>query len=122
MTKEGIIVQGDPHLRPVFICHRMPERTFKIGSWYLPVCARCTGLFIGAFLYYTYYFLVKITYTPEIMLFGILAVIPTFLDGLSQDLGYRVSNNLLRFSTGLLGGIGLGIMTTTISWILISWR
>jgi uncharacterized membrane protein len=29
------------------ICHQMPERSFFIDGRQLPVCARCTGLYLG---------------------------------------------------------------------------
>jgi uncharacterized membrane protein len=32
------------------ICHQRPERSFFFGGHQLPVCARCTGLYIGAAL------------------------------------------------------------------------
>lgn len=33
-----------------FICHQRPERSFFVGGQQLPVCARCTGLYVGATL------------------------------------------------------------------------
>ena len=30
------------------ICHQRPERSFHLWSTQLPVCARCTGIYIGA--------------------------------------------------------------------------
>jgi uncharacterized membrane protein len=30
------------------ICHQLPERSFHIGAYQLPVCARCFGLYSGA--------------------------------------------------------------------------
>jgi uncharacterized membrane protein len=33
-----------------FICHQRPERSFHLGSVQMPVCARCTGLYVGAAL------------------------------------------------------------------------
>src|SRR4051812_25328683 len=30
------------------ICHQRPERSFQLWSAQLPVCARCTGLYLGA--------------------------------------------------------------------------
>ena len=37
-------------LRPfcAFICHQRPERSFFVAETPLPVCARCTGLYVGA--------------------------------------------------------------------------
>lgn len=30
------------------VCHQRPERSFTLGGASLPVCARCTGLYVGA--------------------------------------------------------------------------
>jgi uncharacterized membrane protein len=32
------------------ICHQLPARTFHLWSAQLPVCARCTGIYLGAAL------------------------------------------------------------------------
>jgi uncharacterized membrane protein len=31
-----------------FICHQRPERSFYVGEFQLPVCARCLGIYAGA--------------------------------------------------------------------------
>ena len=31
------------------LCHRDPERSIKISGRILPICARCTGIFLGSF-------------------------------------------------------------------------
>jgi uncharacterized membrane protein len=33
-----------------FLCHQLPERSFYLGGFQLPVCARCLGLYGGAAL------------------------------------------------------------------------
>ena len=30
-----------------FICHQLPERSFHLAGFQLPVCARCLGIYIG---------------------------------------------------------------------------
>ena len=45
-------------------------------------------------------------------------LIPTFIDGITQFLGLRESNNDLRFTTGLIGGIGLAILLKAIKWMI----
>jgi uncharacterized membrane protein len=30
------------------VCHRIPERSFHIGDYQLPLCARCSGMYLGA--------------------------------------------------------------------------
>jgi uncharacterized membrane protein len=32
------------------VCHRIDERSFHIGTRQLPLCARCTGMYLGALL------------------------------------------------------------------------
>lgn len=93
-----------------FICHRMPERSFFIKNHQFPVCARCTGFYTGLIVFLIYNFFFEITYTPELFVISVLLLIPTAIDGFTQLLGYRESNNNLRFTTGFIGGIGLIII------------
>jgi uncharacterized membrane protein len=32
------------------VCHQQPERSFHLAGGQLPVCARCTGLYVGGAL------------------------------------------------------------------------
>ena len=114
------IENSDKNLSKVFICHRLPERTFKIKNHYFPVCSRCTGIYIGTFSYYTFVYFVYVQYNVALILTAFLMVLPTFSDGLTQFFGFRESNNTLRFSTGLIAGVGLGILIKAIKRILIS--
>jgi len=108
------------YLRPFsqFICHRMPERTFQIKGHYFPVCARCTGFYIGAFSYFLYVYYFNVDYTVLMITFAVLMLIPAFIDGITQFFSLRESNNVLRFITGLLGGVGLGILTKALKVII----
>ena len=49
-------------------------------------------------------------YDLYLILIAALMMVPTFIDGLTQFLGYRESNNKIRFMTGLLAGFGLGLL------------
>ena len=110
---------SDQNLSKIFICHRLPERTFKIRNHYFPVCSRCTGIYIGLFSYYSFVYFVYVQYNIAIVLTAFLMVLPTFSDGLTQLFGVRESNNTLRFATGLIAGIGLGILVKSIKRLLI---
>ena len=102
-----------------FICHRIPERTFNIRGHYFPVCSRCTGFYIAAFLYFIFVYFFYVQYTAIMIIIAIIMIIPTFLDGFTQLIGSRESNNMLRLLTGLIGGIGLAIIIKTIKWMIL---
>ena len=103
-----------------FICHRKPERTFKIQGYYFPVCSRCTGFYIGAFSYFIYVYFNFVEYTHSLIFIAFLMLIPAFMDGSTQLFGFRESNNKLRLITGLIGGIGLAILVKTIKMLIIT--
>ena len=92
-----------------YICHRRPERSFFIHGHQFPVCVRCTGYYISLFIYFIYTYFYYVDYSYTLILFSILLNVPAFIDGFTQFVGYRESNNALRLVTGLLGGWGLGI-------------
>jgi uncharacterized membrane protein len=50
---------------------------------------------------------------------AIFLLIPAFIDGLTQLLGYRESNNILRLITGLMGGLGLGILIKAFKYLIL---
>ena len=102
-----------------YFCHQMPERTFKIKGHYLPVCARCTGFYISIFTYIILAIFIPITYSINSIVLGILFLIPAGVDGTTQFFGLRNSNNILRFITGLIGGLGLIIIVKTFKFMFI---
>jgi len=89
-------------LSKIPICHRLPDRTFNIRGHYFPVCARRTGFYIGIFSCFIYVYFFYVQYTIILIILAILMIIPTFYYVLTQYLGFRESNNLLRLFTGLL--------------------
>lgn len=78
-------------------CHQIPERSFFIKGYQLPICARCTGLFIGYFIgVYKKIFNKKIS---------IIFILIMGLDGILQLFKIIQSNNRRRFITGVLSGM-----------------
>lgn len=100
------------------ICHRKPERSFFIRGHQFPVCSRCTGFYISLILYFTYTFYFFVDYNVYLLTFAVILLIPTAIDGLTQFFEYRESNNKLRFITGLLGGLGLGILIKALKYFI----
>ena len=84
-------------------CHQKPHRSFFFRGKLFPVCARCTGIHLGYLSMPV--FLFQLVYIN--LLFSVILIIPTVLDGLSQAYFDRESKNSIRFITGLMSGIGL---------------
>lgn len=78
----------------------MPERSFFIRGRQFHICARCTGLFVGGVLSLP---LLPLTLCIDGWLPALLLPMP--IDGVTQLIGLRRSNNALRFFSGLLFGI-----------------
>ncbi|MCW9129828.1 DUF2085 domain-containing protein [Bacillus paramycoides] len=98
-------------------CHRIPERSFLKLQKYIPLCARCTGMLIG-FCMFPIYFLITPSCSFSVML-SFFAQIPLLIDGFTQKWKWRCSTNLLRVTTGLLSGNGMGLfIASNIIWIL----
>ena len=102
-----------------FICHRRPERSFHIRNHQFPVCARCTGFYTGLAVFLVYNALFPINYSLSLLIISIFLMIPTSVDGFTQYVGLRESNNNLRFLTGFIGGIGLIIFLKLIFMLFI---
>lgn len=100
------------------ICHGLPDRSLHIKGHKFPVCARCTGLYLGSFTIIGLVLIFNWGFNLNLFILGFLMIILTFIDGLTQYLVLRKSNNTVRFLTGLIGGIGLGILITSLRFIL----
>ena len=92
------------------ICHRIPERSFFFRGHQFPVCARCT--------YFIYAYFNYVDYDLNLLILAIILLVPAFLDGTTQLFNFRESNNILRLITGLLGGIGLGILVKSLKYYI----
>ena len=88
-------------------CHQMPERSFFIGDYQVPLCARCTGIVIGHMIG------MIVAAFREVPMVTLLAAIPLMLDGTIQKFTSYESNNKRRVITGIL--YGFSVMSTLIS-------
>ncbi|MBU0635662.1 DUF2085 domain-containing protein [Candidatus Micrarchaeota archaeon] len=93
-----------------FVCHQKPERCFKIKKYTLPLCSRCTGVFMGIVIGLLTDFLRPLweinAFFPTIAF--MILILPIAADGLGQLWGLWKSNNAGRFITGLLAGLPTG--------------
>lgn len=83
-------------------CHQIPERSFFLKGRQFPVCARCTGAFIG-------YVLGGIMYPFFIapLWLDLSFCFLLFFDWLIQRLGLLQSTNVRRLATGIICGFAL---------------
>jgi len=86
----------------LFMCHRLPERSFFFRGKQFPLCARCTGIFIGYMVGLLYAF----TFGSIELVFALLLLIPLIIDGMVQFRTNYVSTNIRRLITGILAGFG----------------
>jgi uncharacterized membrane protein len=99
------------------ICHRITERSFILGGRQLPLCARCTGTFLGALVGLTAMLLLRrrrASHLPPVSVLGILLIFTGFwaFDGVNSYLTFFPSlphlyepRNWLRLTTGMLNGL-----------------
>lgn len=80
-------------------CHQMPERSFFIKKMQFPVCARCTGVFLGEVLGIIFFRVGEISIFIAMGMCGIM-----LLDWFIQFMNIYQSNNIRRLFTGLLCG------------------
>lgn len=92
------------------LCHQIPERSFHYKSKQFPVCARCTGILLGYCTIPLFY--LEIIKIPISLI--ILLNIPLLIDSISQYLGLRESNNILRLITGILSGFACSALVIII--------
>ena len=88
-------------------CHQLPSRSFFIGKYQFPLCARCTGIMFGSFLS-----LLLLSCDIEVMdRFSVLQICilitPMIIDGCVQMFTTYESNNTKRLLTGGIFGVGI---------------
>ncbi|MEM1557518.1 MAG: DUF2085 domain-containing protein [Thermoproteota archaeon] len=91
------------------VCHQRPDRTLWIGGNYLPVCARCTGAYLG---FLSGYVLIpflsnKKAKGPPNLYLSLILTLPLWIDSVGQVFGFWSSTNDARLITGLLFGVSL---------------
>ncbi|WP_238881253.1 DUF2085 domain-containing protein [Clostridium sp. YIM B02551] len=96
-------------------CHQRSDRSFFLGNYQFPLCARCTGMVLGYII--SILTLIKIRSIPISISIVFLAIM--FLDWLIQFLGLLNSTNTRRLITGILGGYAVvGILFNILSYFI----
>ena len=83
-------------------CHQLPERSFFLKNKQFPICARCTGVFIGQITALVLFLL----HIQIPLLLCIVFCLIMFCDWFIQRLKILHSTNSRRLITGIFGGYG----------------
>lgn len=102
------------------VCHRLPDHSFHLAGRQLPLCARCTGTFLGAFWGFLGLMAKgRASRFPPVKVLILLVgfIVLMGIDGLNSYLSFfpsaphlYESHNSLRLSTGTLYGLSLSIL------------
>ena len=84
-------------------CHRLPERSFYLRGKQFSVCARCTGIYLGQVIM----IILLILGLRLKIIISLFLISPLIIDGTLQYFNLLKSNNIRRFVTGLIGGLGV---------------
>ena len=91
------------------LCHQRIDRSFNSGIFNMPVCSRCTGIYLGIFLSLLTLVLIERRIKGEfpslkIVLVSIGAFLLMGIDVVLSTFGFIQSNNIIRIITGFLTG------------------
>jgi len=96
-----------------FFCHQMPERSLNLNGHLLPLCSRCTGIYVGFFLSIIFQIprtslTVTLSWVRVVIFASIIIIFILIIDGLLGKLSLHDSTNDKRILLGLLGGSSFG--------------
>jgi uncharacterized membrane protein len=104
------------------VCHQIPARSFHLAGQPLPLCARCTGIYLGALLGIVGMTLMRRYHSVELPPAAILITLLAFtglmgIDGVNSYLSFFPGlpylyepQNWLRLTTGALHGLAMSAL------------
>ena len=105
------------YLAGSFVCHQIPERSFHLSGVQFPVCARCTGLYLGAAIGA----LALIPLPRVVVTFArartllIVTAIPTLVTLATAAIGVWDPGNAVRATLALPLGFAVGAIVTAVA-------
>jgi uncharacterized membrane protein len=129
LTPSG--VEGKTRAAGYSVCHQIESHTLVVNDKFLPLCARCTGTFIGVLVGWLYLSSKQkrggIPSVSKIVLFGVF-FLAFVLDGVNSTLSILpgihpiyTPSNPLRLATGLGFGLVLAVLVKTL-WNQTLWK
>ena len=91
------------------MCHGRVERCLELFSVPMPICARCTGIYLGLLAGLFVFPMIPWLRERVMRVVAFIALMPLALDGVTQLTGLRESVNPLRVATGVIAGLAFGL-------------
>lgn len=104
------------------VCHQIPARTIHLAGQALPLCARCSGIYLGAAAGFAFMIAAgrgrsSIMPPVKVLVALLLFVVAFGLDGVNSYLTFFPGvphlyepQNWLRFTTGILHGLAISLV------------
>ena len=120
LSSHGPLLAGD--YAGALVCHRITERSFTIAGRQMPLCARCTGIYLGIALSFVTFLVAGRVRWSELPSTRIILVLVGFIgimgvDGVNSFSHFFPSfphvytpQNWLRLVTGMGTGLAMGII------------
>lgn len=114
------------------VCHRIPSHTFFINGRPLPLCARCSGIYLGIVIVFLFALVFRRerhgAFPKRTALAGWLSLIGIMAFDGTNSLLHSISaiqlyepNNSLRLITGMGAGLAIGVLAVVL-FAQASWR
>ncbi len=97
------------------VCHQLPSRSLHFGDMIIPICSRCSGIYIGFFISAVILFILfrkRENDLPPLYILVVLIIffLSTITDGIGSYAGLYETNNTIRFITGFLCGASIMVI------------
>jgi uncharacterized membrane protein len=89
------------------VCHQLPEHSFKISSFTFPVCARCTGIYLGVFIGAIFSFFPRTTKIFKSRHIFAIFLSPILVDVITTKIHLCPYSLWIAFITGIIFGVSI---------------
>lgn len=101
-----------------YICHQLPSRSFWLWGTNMGLCSRSFAIYLSMLA--CTLILSDSQVCSKRFLFGVALILPMLVEVTLVANHLLASNNLIRFTTGGISGIGLSLILLPL-WMRISW-
>lgn len=94
-----------------YLCHQIPSRCIWIWDSNLGLCSRCFSIFVSFSLCVPLFYMFQGKLKKRYIIYsGTILILPVLIDGILSTVTRYISNNITRSVTGILCGIGFGLI------------